>query len=190
MTTMTPSLNANITALLQAGADTFAKVEANTGEGFLGEWPPEGEHTCFLDNITVVEATIKLKSGELIPCVRVQFAFEVIPDESDVDYNPDTPGLSWKGVPFNLTTLEAVPNDDHPTFPTRRRVEVDWERLKGHLSKCLGKTQQELMNPMVELSNLMAIVENTKPILKVNVQHRKANNGKTYKTEYIKDQML
>lgn len=140
--------NDKAVAMMRAASEALKRAKANTGAGAQGEWPPttEGDetHECWLTGVTVDDTVFRTAGGQEVPAIRIVFSWEWhIPQDSPF-YDPANPTLNFDGAHFRLVpNLSQLPDDDHPTFSSRRRAEVEWERLKGHLTKILGSDYVE-----------------------------------------------
>ena len=184
-TAVKTNLSSNVIALFQSAADSYASSDAATGESWMDAWPEDGEHDALISSIDVSEGEFFLAdgSGRTVPCAQVVFEFIVLPDENDPDYEPSTENKPFSGARFQILDPMSIPSDDHESFSSRARIEMNIRRLKGHVSRTLGREPQQCLDPLSELSTIIdAVSEGRRPIVRLVIQTRQ----KKYKTEYIK----
>jgi len=148
---------------------------ASDGSPFF---PEDGIHSSILTDILFNKTEFRCKTGLQLPANSVQFCFE-LNDDPDV-----AEGAPWRGRSFILPTEPtSVPEED------KWRADRDLARLKGHLSKTLGKNGQfNLFSALQELSTL--IEGDTAVEVTVLVQSGKGEGGqRRFPTEYIQDRL-
>jgi hypothetical protein len=180
-------INNQVAALLAAAASTYGSSDANTGEGLSGDWPPEGDHDCYVLSVTSGLGKFKEKGGAETPCAEIRFEYQVIPDTSSPTYNPDAPPQIFKGERFLLLP------ETH-TFAlegSKTRNRIGWERFKGHLSKMLKKQPQECVNPMADFAAVTDLINGPSRLgVRLRAQYRPADKpNQFYKTEFIIDRI-
>lgn len=173
--------------------DAYAGATANNGEGFAGEWPPEGLHACTVRNILVKPMSKKFKNkkeaGKEYEFQGVLFQFvyvcnQVVEGQKD----PSVP-LEWKGEPMFI-----------PSNPAAIPASMDWvktmstERLKGHLGVINGTIGS---NIQADVAAALTKITSGTVIVNVDVQGRDGNQsaedkaaGKKaarFKSEYLKE---
>lgn len=171
--------------------EKFAQANANIGEGSLGPWPDHGDHECILLSVSVEPGSFNVTQGNKINAGVVQFHYQTVPNPE----NPDSgEALVWKGAPFILPTdPDSIPASEEGK---QRRVEMELERLKGHIKSILGDSMIE-DDVDYNLEAIQEKISSGNPIvLEVFCEHRKpgmSKDGKpprnpnaVYKTEYIK----
>jgi len=179
MTTNSGS-NAVIASVLASIAGQFESATPNAGMGSLGEWPPEGNHDCFLTGMTVDLINDKDPArGTTIPGFSVQFEYRVIGDPNNAS------PLEWKGAPFRLfqNGTDAFSDEKRKTV-----IRMETERLKNHLQIILGRpvpgtALQEAIGEVQAILSGGAL-----RAFDVYCQYRQGKGDKsnrTYKTEYI-----
>ena len=162
------------TAAFAMMQNEFEKVNADQGNGSLGEWPLEGNHQCYVLSMTIDEnATFRQSSdGQEFPSVSVQFEYQLVDD-------PDrAQPLVWKGAPMNL--IKDISNLTHDGSLTRNRIEL--ERLKGHMKTLLGSQPADFAAGINEIQTKLdsdnAIVAMVRCIYQVRGE-------RTYKSEKL-----
>lgn len=181
-----------VASLLRASNQDLAGAEANTGQGVQGEWPPDGE--C--DNM-VLQLHEKVgtfydgagKDAAKIPCAELVFEYQLLPDPKSPTYDPSKPALVWRGERFQLVPnyQSTLKNESSVT-----RARISWERIKGHLSKMLACSPDEVTDTFAAVNRLKAKIQgNVRLAVRVKIDSREAASTKpggrprTYRTEYV-----
>lgn len=182
-----------VAAMLKASNDAYAKADADIGAGFQGEWPPEGTHDGFCVSFAVDPSTFSYgRVDTKVPCVKVRFHFEVPPNKDDVNYNPERPSLFFWGreMQIVLDTSKLRECTLLTTDDAKRKAiggaERDLARLRGHLSKLLLRTPQEMVDLSADLADLEDRLGDGRIacIIKVN-GYTPEGKTTTYYTEYV-----
>lgn len=173
MTNPTPSVATLFTAAM---ASSFAGLPANVGQGALGEWPPDGDHRCFITGLDIKPEKFKAKHKVELPGVSIQFRYlmhATLPDRREP--------LEFSGVPFILPSDSSQVVDEG----NKTRIRIEMERLKGHLNTILGRDVTDMREG---LEAAAALISASRVEAMVKCSTRKDNTSgttKTYKTEYL-----
>ena len=95
--------NQQITNIFNVLKSKRGSARPNTGQGFLGQWPDDGEHVCIVDTIEVVseEKTkftfMRNEQRVEVPATRIRFWYVLTEDP-----NSPTEPLRWGGQPFTF----------------------------------------------------------------------------------------
>lgn len=180
-----------VAALGAALNSAYKDADPNTGEGLQGEWPPQGDHDCFISAMTVKPAEFKEKSGMKTPCLDVQFEYEWIRTEKDPGFVPGEAPLVFRGEVFHLVDPARIADTG---AQTRARISI--ERFKGHSSKILNKTKEQCVDTMQDIAAMDALIRgSTKVAVRLRAQYRDGKADPTkpnasapvYKTDFILD---
>jgi len=169
----TPSVATLFTASM---ASSFAGLPANVGQGALGEWPPDGDHHCFITALDIKQEKFKAKNKVELPGVSIQFRYlmrSALPDRREP--------LEFSGVPFILPSDASQVTDEG----NKTRIRIEMERLKGHLNTILGRDVGDMREGLEAASSLIGA---TRVEVMVRCNTRKdtsSGNTKSYKTEYL-----
>tara|TARA_R100000234_G_scaffold14294_1_gene7879 strand:- start:9085 stop:9600 length:516 start_codon:yes stop_codon:yes gene_type:complete len=154
--------------------EEYNTATADQGLGSLGEWPPAGNHECYVLGMTIDDnASFRQSSdGQEFPSIMVQFEYQLVDD-------PDrsTP-LIWKGAPFNL--IKDSGNLTHDGSKTRTRIEM--ERFKGHLKTLMGGDMADLPSAIDTVQSKFN--GDSAVVAMIRCQYNQKGT-RTYKTEYI-----
>lgn len=156
----------SVIALFSEFNKGYEKATADTGQGFLGEWPPRGQHLCTVTGITAEKAKRTIKGFEVVG-VEVQFLYtcnDVIPGK---DAAAQVGGFEWKGAPM------LIPAAGFQSLPQN----IQWmaregDRLKGHLTAICGPNFTN--NIMADLPTAMNLVATSKKVVNVDCQYQEA----------------
>lgn len=153
----------------------FAEASASAGGSV---WPDEGEHECFVDGIEIDTDSTYRMGQEEIPGITISFTYTLCND-------PDRESpLTFRGARFDLPLDPSRITADNQ----KTRYRITMERLKGHLTTLLGRSDiDDFGGAVSEVEQMLG--GSTAVIAKVFCQYRKANNGKTYKTEFIRERL-
>ena len=155
----------------------FQSADANTGEGALGWWPDEGVNESFVIDLNVKDATMKLKDGQTVPAMSVQFIYQLMQDPGAPDGTP----RRWNGAPFLFPADLSAISDEK----TQTRIRMETERIKGHLKVILRRDPKDLPAALTDCAKRVADASNPVAV-RVNCQYDKNPvTGKTYKKEFI-----
>jgi hypothetical protein len=132
-------------------AGSLKNRRASRGDGSLGNWPADGDHTVLIRSIDFKAGkfTLDFKSNppRTIPCLVVRFNYEVVADSSRPDYNPDEPVVQFGGRPMELinpeTTKFPPPKAGSEKNFVQIRAEQDLERFMGFAAGILNITEEE-----------------------------------------------
>jgi len=159
----------SVMQLFTAFDDRYSKSKVDTGQGFLGEWPPAGDWMCSVTDISLNKAQQKRtgKDGQVFdgPGVEVQFHFrcnDVLPGKLAEEQQG---GFEWKGKPMFI-----------PANPAAVPASLDWmfkdgERLKGHLRGVLGVASGTSLQ--ADIMAALAAVKSTNVVCNVRCQYDK-----------------
>ena len=148
--------------------------DATAESGGAAPWPPQGEHEAYIIAVHTDVGTFRQTDGQEFPSATVQFEYELVAD-------PDraTP-LQWKGAMFNLPSDASQITLDG----SRKRAEIEMNRLKGHLKTLLGREPNNLIVDLEEVGGMIG--GESALVAKVFCQYRESN-GRTYRTDFIRD---
>jgi hypothetical protein len=148
-------------------------AEADQGMGMLGEWPPEGEHACFVTALSISEGEFRQKDQQKFPAVSMQFKYQLCDDPS----RPEP--LQFVGAPFVLPKDPATLTDEG----AKTRAQIEMNRLAGHLKTLLQRTPTDLA---ADLEGVEALLGGDKAVAcVVKCQYDVARNGRTYRREFL-----
>ncbi len=152
--------------------NTFASATAESGGGT--PWPKAGDHQCYLIGIHTDTGEFRQSDGQMFPSATIQFEYELCDD-------PDRPSpLQWRGAVFNLPTNPAQLVLDG----SKKRAEIEMNRLKGHLSVLLGSEPTNMVGALEQVS---AMIQSDQAVVcNVRCNYREVGD-RTYKTEYIRE---
>lgn len=179
--------------MLRRGQEILAQVEADTGAGYQGEWPPEGTWPCFLTGVSEPSITPFSLGRNAYPvdAVQIQFYFKeepnLLPADDDLGATTRVP-VAFKGREFQLV---LDPNDlsklDEKGQAIARR---DLERFKGHITKILRLDPSQPINPADAIQQIKTQLEQGPiPLLVRCSYYRPEGKNISYKTEYIVDHL-
>lgn len=191
-TTQTPiEIAPKIMAIFNASTESFTKAEANSGEGFQGEWPPEGLRDVFLTGIKEGEGTMKFKDGSSVPCATIQFEYDYIRDETDPQFVAGQEDhVAWVGARFDLVSDSDQKKIADEGGQTRCRM--NWERFKNHIARSLRKNPKDISGNVSSYYKQLRQEMSGDSLISLQVfcQYRPNTNaqGKTtiYKTEFVR----
>ena len=171
---MQTNVTKSIFATLQ---DDFQTVDADQGLGSLGEWPPAGDHNCYVLNMMIdAKAIFKeaaASGGQEHPAISIQFSYQLVEDPDRAE------PLLWRGAPI---TIPSNPKDiGHEGSKIRAQIEM--KRLKGHLKTLLGRDPVDLSADMDAVASLLSGEQSVVAVVDCRYNKR---NDRTYKTEYLK----
>ena len=152
----------------------FSQANADQGLGSLGEWPPAGEHNCYvLDVMTSHDRTFRQSSdGQEFPAATVQFTYQLCDDPDRAE------PLVFKGAPM---TLCGDPTQlTHEGSQIRNRIEMS--RLKGHLKTLLSREPNDIAADLDEISTRLNGEEAVAAVVRCQYTER---GTRTYRSEYI-----
>ena len=166
-----------VKAIFNTLQEDFTKVQADQGLGALGEWPPQGEHDCYVTGVTIdTNATFKeskASGGNETPGVSVQFAYQLVDD-------PDREEpLAWLGAPIILPMDPKEVKSDGSQI----RCRIELQRLKGHLKTLLGRDPVD-MNSDIEIVKDMLERGESSVVATVKCQYND-RGSKTFRSEFI-----
>lgn len=197
MSTPQSSIPSEVSAMFASMNESFAQAEASTGEGFQGEWPPEGTHDCSVTGLIMKPDQAKFKNAEgtevKLPCALIQFEYEWAEPETSPTYDPNRPPLAWKGEAFRLVPgyhrNASIPENMKTAF------RIAEERFKGHASKILNRQAAECTNVGECVQAMLSKINgDTRVVASVKVVHREGKlrpnapagtRPPVYKTEFI-----
>ena len=164
-------------AIFASLQDEFANATADQGLGSLGEWPAEGNHDCYVLDMTVDTGSTFREAiaagGTEFPGTTIQFRYQLIDDPDHEE------PLVFRGAPI---TFPNDPSDlSHEGSKIRSRIEI--QRLKGHIKTLLGKEPVDMASSMDELQNKLTNGEATVAAT-IRCAYNTRNN-RTYRTEYV-----
>jgi hypothetical protein len=151
----------------------FATATADIGMGSLGEWPPKGEHACYVLGVNVQQGIFRQTSDKQeFPAVSVQFHYQLCED-------PDrTEPLIWNGAPMTIPEDPSVLT--HEGSQIRARIELG--RLKGHLKTILGYDPTDLTSAFDEVESKLNGDSTVACMIRCQYTERGTT---TYKSEYL-----
>jgi len=160
-------------AIFAALQQEFDSVQADQGLGSLGEWPPKGEHNCYVIGVNITESKFRVTgTGKEIPSVSVQFNYQMIED-------PDRPEpLAFRGAPMNIPA--DLTEIDHEGSQIRARIEMS--RLKGHIKTLLSYDPADMEAAFEEVETLLNGDNTVAAVVRCQYTER---NDRTYRTEYL-----
>lgn len=158
-------------------ADSMAKsiggVQPNTGQGAMGDWPPDGEHQCVIVGVTAKPAEFKAANNVKLPGATIQFEYETVnvaPDRKEPN--------RFSGAPFTLPKDKTQVTDEKNLV----RIKIEEERLQGHLSVINGSL---CTDTRVGLQQAIEKTSRARVEVMVKCTSRKGNNNNTYRTEFL-----
>ena len=151
--------------------EKFGETNPNTGAGWLGAWPEEGDHQCDVLYIEVNEKDKFIESGDggkRTEHSATSYRFFFLTQDTE---NGE---LKWGGNPF------VFPHDISRIYEdgALKNIEINRDRLAGHLKSILGVpvgTTDEDAIPMGKaIDDTLAICNDsdTKPVVTVRCQYR------------------
>lgn len=197
MSNVQSSIPAEVNAMFGQMNESFAQAEAATGDGFQGEWPPEGIHDCFVIGLTLKPDLAKFKNANgtevKIPCALIQFEYQWSEPETSPTFDPSRPPLVWKGEAFRL-----VPNyHRNAEIPDNMKTafRIAEERFKGHSSKLLNRQPTDCTNVGECVQAMLTKINgDTRVAASIKIVHREGkrkpnapadSRPPVYKTEFI-----
>jgi hypothetical protein len=169
-----PIANETIAAYQQLQG-RFAEATAEIGGQV--EWPPEGTHNAYIIGLNCKTGEFRQSDGQTFPSVTTQFVYELMED-------PDRASpLQWPGALFNLP-LDA---GQLSVEGSQRRAEIEMNRLKGFLKVLKGGEEPGEIAAEIQLIKSQIDAPDTTLAVQVRCQYRKANNGQTYRTDFVKE---
>lgn len=148
----------DILALFNQSSVPLNTFGSDTGEGFLGKWPSEGDHDCMVTDIIIKQQEFKRKGDDMpVKATTVQFLYKTIGPEP----------LDWNGNPIWLVGPQQLLDDGE-----KKRYEIAAKRLNGFIETCLRKKPTGNGGPeVIELLNLAKSGAGLG--CKIRVSHRK-----------------
>lgn len=183
-----------VSAALQQMNKEIGHSRADTGEGSLGVWPPEGDHECYITRIETKNDddyfVSKSTQGMVTQakCSTFRFWYQLTKDPN----NPDQP-MEFGGAPFQIVYNLAEVTDSGK----RQQLEIGRNRLAGHLKTITGKEVggENGIGEDVAMDEAMTKVGgDTQVIVTVRCQYREGKKrpganpdakAPTYKTEFL-----
>lgn len=156
-----------------ASSAAYAKSDPDQGYGAGGEWPPEGNHECYITGLSVSPSEFRFGDSS-VPGWMIQFDYEM------VDPLPEHENaLKWKGAPFRIPEDPSSIGADGPKV--RARIELN--RLAGHCKTILKRNPGVLGDDLAAVnqainSNEQALVAEVRCVYTERA-------GRTYRTEFL-----
>lgn len=185
----TQQIDPQVAALFSKANKQAANSTPDTGEGWQGEWPPEGVTENAITGITMKPAKVKRYVNKVereFDCVSVRFAYQVIPDENEPGYDAKKPPLKWQGKPMEIISdadFDSIPEDDN----SRYGFKLNADRLKGFAVKLLNRTEEECSNMGEFCGQLNKLLSDTdrRVVASIRTVHRKYQGTKKGSTEKV-----
>ena len=154
----------------------FQSASAAQGLGSLGEWPPQGEHNCYVLDVAVnTDATFKeaqAGGGQEHPAITIQFRYQLMEDPDRAE------PLVFKGAPITIPQdMSAIQQEGSQT-----RARIELQRLKGHLKTLLGSEPADMSSAMEEVDSLLNGESSVAAVIRCVYTTR---GSRTYRTEYV-----
>lgn len=171
MTTSAP----DIQSIFNSVQASYERAVPDAGPGEAQEWPEDGLHRCRVLGVNTRASTIRRDDGLEIPCVIVQFGFQMMEDPTH-----EVP-LTFQGAYF-----EVVDESQLASTPEGKRkataISINMRRLVNHISKLLGRPVSNLGADLREVEKLLS---SSNVVAQVKIQSRTGKNDKVYRSEYI-----
>lgn len=125
-------------ATLNALTSAWNDASANTGGQ---EWPPPGERVVSLVGayVSTRERAKRDEQGNFHDATEISFEYHW-PGESDPTTGAEARAIQFRGTPFRMFSDTSWMKEGQKGYYLQREM----ARLKGHLSKMLGMTPDEL----------------------------------------------
>lgn len=124
----------NVPLAFRNMSDNLRNANPNTGDGYLGPWPAEGEHDCIITDLTFNEKAKYFVKGtkEPIESPSAQFHYQVVgaPGTSGAPEDP----MVWKGKPMVFPPVKY--SEDDKNFISAK---IDRDRFAGFFSVIMGR---------------------------------------------------
>lgn len=134
------------TEILGQGMESaWSSAEADTGDGALGKWPPQGDHQCIVTGVTVKKAEFFQSDAEggKLDAISIQFHYQLFEDP-----NNDEP-MKWNGRPLIIPNTSKLRADNR-----KKQVEISLGRVKAAVEMIL---EREASNNLV--ADLQAVAD-------------------------------
>jgi len=151
----------------------FANATADQGLGSLGEWPPKGEHNCYVLGMNISEGTFRQTGdGQEFPAMVVQYHYQLCEDPDRAE------PLIWKGAPMTVPADPTVLT--HEGSQIRARIELG--RLKGHMKTILSYDPVDIGAAFEEIEEKLNGDQTVAAVVRCQYTER---NNRTYRSEYL-----
>lgn len=190
-------LSNDVSALLNAAASDLGKATPNTGQGVQGEWPPQGDHDCFIVGVREVVTDIKIGGGAQAKGVEIQFQYLYQPSPSDPNFDPANPKppLEFWGEKFRV-----VPNYEKVVLEEgmKTAMRISNDRFMGHLTKILRQPKENIPSAAAGYASVKQLIENgeSRIMVRLRIDVRSTVNKKDptkpnwiNRTEFILDRL-
>jgi hypothetical protein len=200
MTNLSPDV---ISLFQQADAAAYGSIDPTTTSGSQGEWPPEGTHECIVTGLEIEKGEFRTDGNNKVPSIVARFCYELLPAETEDPDGTKFFGMSsphWKGKDFNMVLgaqANSIPDTATRSYQGRESVTRPREmnskniaRFKGHLTKLLGITADELSaNPFDDVQTLIQRINGaTKLVARVECSYfTPPGSNNPFRTDYIKE---
>lgn len=183
---MSTQIDPQVAALFQKANKQGANATADTGEGWQGEWPPEGVSDNAVTGITMKAGKVKRYVNKVereFDCVTIRFAYENIPNENEPGYDAKKPRLKWQGKPMDIISdadFEALPEENSPKYGFKRNA----DRLKGFAVKLLNRSEEECTNMGEYCAELARVLsdDSRRVVASIRCEYRSYDSTKGGKT--------
>jgi hypothetical protein len=169
-------------AALRGMDSSFKQATPDTDGTFVGQrWPNEGPCNAWLKSFKIQLDSFKYDNNE-IPGISYNFLFETMDQ-------PDGDDFEFKGAVFRFPQkLDEVKG----TFPqnTRNRVDIESNRLMGHLTSLLGTRPASIEAGSAQVMEMVEIAnEQGNPLaVELNIVYQKriySGRERTFQKEFI-----
>jgi len=176
------ALNEDVLAAIRGMNDTFEQATPDTDGSSAGQrWPEAGPCNAWLKNFAIDLESFRYEGNE-IPGIAYKFSFETMD-------SPDGDNYTFNGSIFRFPQkMDEVKK----TFAnnTRARVEIESNRLMGHLTSLLGARPASIEAGATTLAEMMDTATAAgDPIgVALNITHTKKQYGertRSFPKEFI-----
>jgi hypothetical protein len=175
-------LSEDVLAALRGMDSSFKQATPDTDGSFVGQrWPSEGPCNAWLKDFRVELEPFRYEKQE-VPGVAYKFLFETMDQ-------PDNDNFEFQGAVFRFPQkLDELKG----TFSsgTRARVEIESNRLMGHLTSLLGARPVSIEAGSGQVAEMIEVAAaNGNPVaVGLNIQYQKRTYGgqeRTFQKEFI-----
>lgn len=150
----------NVPMAFRNMASNLKNASPNTGEGFLGPWPAEGEHDNIINDISFNEKATYFAGKDKIPAVGIQFHYTLVgaPGQPASPGTEDKP-FTWRGKPMTFPSVGY--SDEDKSYISAK---IDRDRFAGFFSVIMGR----MFNPDAfadELTALLTKIKGDTPVV-------------------------
>ena len=175
-------LSQDVLDALKGMDSSFKQATPDTDGSFVGQrWPAEGPCNAWLKDVQVVVESFRYEQSE-VKGIAYKFLYETMDQ-------PDGDNFEFQGAAFRFPQkLDEIKGTLPPK--TRTRVEIESNRLMGHLTSLLGTRPVSVEAGTAQVAEMVEIANDQgNPLaVELNIVYQKrtyAGRERTYEKEFI-----